>query len=113
VTANSVCGKRTPRISAFPYNPGMAIAGNPIHLDAVVDEDGNLVMPVVPAAQLPQRYPSGSQVAVDVVVPLAVRHKRLPVENVLPDLPDLSWDDFERASQAATADAERGLDQFE
>ena len=88
----------------------MALAGNPIHVDAVVDDDGNLVMPVVPAAQLPQRFPSGAQVAVDVVVPRSARHKRLPVENVIPDLPELSWEDFERASQAATADAERGLD---
>ena len=91
----------------------MAAAGNPIHVVAVVDDDGDLVMPVVRAAQLPERYPSGSQVAVDVVVPLAVRPKRLPVENVLPDLPELSWEDFEQASQAATSDAERGLDRFE
>jgi hypothetical protein len=89
----------------------MAVAADHIHVEAVVDDHGNLVMPVVPTERLARRYPSGSQVAVDVVVPVAAQPKRLPVENVLPDLPELSWDDFERASQAATADAERGLDQ--
>jgi hypothetical protein len=71
-------------------------------LDAVVDDDGNAV---IPAARFPERLPAGTQVRVW-VEPLIAR--RRSVEGTLPDLPELSWEDFEAASRLSIRDAESG-----
>lgn len=71
-------------------------------VDAVVDEHGNAV---IPAAKLPERLPAGSHIRVRLEPAVAPRHS---VEGVLPDLPDLSWEDFGAASRLATKEAEEG-----
>ena len=75
----------------------------PTIVDAVVDGDGNLV---VPASQLPEPLAPGVHVRLRVVSD--ARGPRRSLYGALPDLPDLTWEDFERASRLAVADAERG-----
>ena len=69
---------------------------------AIVDDDGNAV---IPASQFPERLPAGTHVRVR-VEPVAA--PRRSVEGTLPDLPELSWEDFEAASRLSTRDAESG-----
>jgi hypothetical protein len=71
-------------------------------VDAIVDVDGNAV---IAAAQFPRRLPAGTHVGVGVAPVAATRRS---VEGTLPDLPDLSWEDFEAASRLSTRDAESG-----
>jgi hypothetical protein len=71
-------------------------------VDAIVDDDGNAV---IPAAQFPERLPAGTHVRVRVEPVLAARRS---IEGTLPDLPELSWEDFEAASRLAAQDAESG-----
>jgi len=71
-------------------------------VEAVVDDDGNAV---IPASQLPERLPAGTHVRVHLEPVVASRRS---VEGLLPDLPELRWEDFEAASRLATRDAEAG-----
>lgn len=74
-------------------------------MEAVIDQDGN---GVIPADQLPARLPEGTRLRLH-LDPVGAR--RRPVESVLPDLPYVSWEQFEAASRLAVRDAEddRGL----
>lgn len=74
---------------------------NPSDVEAIIDEGGN---GIIPADQLPHRYPAGTHLRVHIGERVA--SQRRPVEGVLATLPELSWDDFREASRLATEDAE-------
>jgi hypothetical protein len=69
-------------------------------VEAVIDQDGN---GVIPADQLPVRLPAGTHVRVH-LDPVGARGRS--VEGLLPDLPEVSWEQFEAASRLAVRDAE-------
>lgn len=71
-------------------------------LDAIIDDEGNAVISV---RQLPVRFPAGTHVRVWLEPVAAARGS---IEGALPDLPDLSWEDFEAASHLAAREAEPG-----
>lgn len=75
---------------------------DPAVVEAVVDDEGNAV---IPAEQLPERLPAGTHLRVHLEPVVASRRS---VEGLLPDLPELSWEDFEAASRLAVRDAEGG-----
>jgi hypothetical protein len=66
-----------------------------------VDSNGNVV---VLAAQLPQPVQPGQHVQLRLVLTPP------SLFGALPDLPDLSWEDFHEASRAAEADVEASVD---
>jgi hypothetical protein len=70
---------------------------------AVVDDDGNVVMP---SDQLPTQLTPGTHVQLCLVTGAPVARRSL--YGALPSLPELSWEDFERASRLAVADVEDG-----
>ena len=70
-------------------------------LDGVVDGDGNVV---VAAAQLPEPVRPGQHVRLRLVSTPAT------LFGALPDLPDLTWEDFQEGSRAAQADIEASID---
>jgi hypothetical protein len=70
-------------------------------LDAVVDSNGNLV---VPADQLPVSLAPGQHAQLRLVSPPDT------LFGVLPELPDLSWEDFEETSRAVHATVEAAVD---
>ncbi len=76
-------------------------SGDGQFLDGVVDEDGNIV---VRAELLPSPMKPGDHLRL-VLVPTHVS-----LFGTLPDLPDLTWEDFEEASRAAAADAEASVE---
>ncbi len=71
-------------------------------VDAIVDGEGNAA---IPAGELPERLPAGTHLRVRLEPAIVARRS---VEGALPDLPELSWEDFEAASRLATQDAESG-----
>jgi hypothetical protein len=71
-------------------------------VDAIIDDEGNAV---IPAGELPERLPAGTHVRVRLEPAVSARR---PVEGSLPDLPELSWEDFEAASRLAAQGAESG-----
>jgi hypothetical protein len=70
--------------------------------EAVIDEHGN---GVIPADQIPGRPPAGTHLRVH-VEPFGI--SRRSVEGLLPDLPEVSWEQFKAASRLAAQDAEAG-----
>lgn len=74
----------------------------PSVVDAIVDDEGNAV---ILAGDLPERLPAGTHVRVRVERVFAARRS---IEGALPDLPELTWEDFEAASRLAAQDAESG-----
>jgi len=72
-------------------------------VDGVVDDDGNLV---VPSSQLPGHLSPGTHVRLRLVSDGPSGDRR-SIYGALPDLPDLTWEDFEKASRLAVADTER------
>jgi hypothetical protein len=72
-------------------------AGEALPIELVVADDGS-----IPASQLASLgFSPGAHLR---VVPEPAEHG---VEESLPDFPDLSWEDFERASKAARSDLTR------
>ena len=76
-------------------------SGNEPAIEAVIDEDGNAI---IPAEQLPRKLPAGTHLRVHLDGPVEGVRRR--IEGLLPNLPDLSWDDFERGSRLAIKDAD-------
>ena len=70
-------------------------------VEAVIDARGN---GIIAAEELPRRYPPGTHLRVHVGGP--VGRRRRSIEGALPNLPELTWEDFEAASRLATEDAE-------
>ena len=70
-------------------------------LDGVADADGNVV---VPAGQLPEPVQPGQHVQLRLVSPPP------SLFGSLPDLPELSWEDFQDVSRAARADVEASIE---
>ena len=91
---------------AFPHplyhwsvvEPGV----DPAVVEAVVDDEGNAF---IPAEQFPERLPAGTHVRLHLEL---VTVSRRGVEGLLPDLPELSWEEFESASRLAVRNAEAG-----
>jgi hypothetical protein len=75
---------------------------DPAVVEAVVDDEGNAF---IPAEQFPERLPAGTHVRLHLEL---VTASRRAVEGLLPDLPELSWEEFESASRLAVRDAEAG-----
>jgi hypothetical protein len=71
-------------------------------VDAVIDDHGN---GIIAAEQLPKRLPPGTHLRVHVET---MGSPRRSIEGLLPDLTELSWEQFEAASQLAVRDAEAG-----
>lgn len=80
----------------------MERGADPVVVEAVVDDEGNTV---IAAGQFRERLPSGTRVRVHVEL---VAPTRRPVEGLLPDLPELSWEKFLAASRLVIEDAEAG-----
>lgn len=78
----------------------LASADDPL-LDGVADSNGNIV---VPADQLTEPVQPGQHVHLRLVSTPAT------LFGLLPNLPDLSWEDFEEASRAAIADVEASIE---
>ena len=77
---------------------GMSTAGNPGDHELVVADDGS-----IPAEQLRSLgLRPGAHLR---VVDAAQRRPSDSFAGPLPDFPDLGWEDFERASDVARADA--------
>lgn len=72
-------------------------------VEAVVDDDGNAV---ISSRQLPNLSP-GAHLKVHLHIE-QVGHASL--RGLLPDLPDLTWEDFEAVSRATRADVEASVD---
>lgn len=72
-------------------------------VEAVVDDDGNAV---ISSRQLPKLSP-GAHLQVHLHIE-QVGHASL--RGLLPNLPDLRWEDFEAASSAARAEVEASVD---
>ena len=90
-------------MSAAFYNWAVSEPGfDPAVFEAVVDDEGNAV---ISAGQFPERLPPGTHVRLHLELLAAPRR---PVEGLLPDLPDLTWENFEAASRLAVQDAEAG-----
>jgi hypothetical protein len=66
--------------------------------EAVIDQDGN---GVIPAELLPARLPAGTRVHLE-----PARTRRRSDEGLLPDLPEITWEQFESGSRDAIRDAE-------
>jgi hypothetical protein len=81
-----------------PYACEMSLAGEPGSHELVVADDGS-----IPAEQLRSLgLPPGAHLRV------VEEHQESPSSSLagsLPDFPDLSWEDFERSSEAARQDA--------
>ena len=78
----------------------LASADEPL-LDGVADINGNIV---VPADQFTEPVQPGQHVHLRLVSTPAT------LFGLLPNLPDLSWEDFKEASLAAIADVEASIE---
>jgi hypothetical protein len=76
-------------------------SGNEPAIDAVIDENGNAI---IPAERLPRKLPPGTHLRVHLEAPVEGVRRR--IEGLLPNLPDLSWDDFEAGSRLAIKDVD-------
>jgi hypothetical protein len=75
-------------------------SGDEPAIEAVIDEHGNAV---ILAEQLPRGLAPGTHLRVHVEEPAARARRR--IEGLLPDLPALSWEDFEAGSRLAVDEA--------
>jgi hypothetical protein len=75
-------------------------SGDEPMIEAVIDEHGNAI---ISAEQLPRGLAPGTHLRVHVEEPVGRARRR--IEGLLPNLPDLSWEDFEAGSRLAIDEA--------